>query len=175
MHGAYCTYIRHRHRGGMLNKTPPPTELQIPATITTLEITITIINMGRKFGGLGTHLKQSPLGWGLPPYRVASWCIQPFGYNRNGPRIGEGGSAPFLGRGAGSPCNTKFPGLRPTSIPSGMLIQPAIWRQQTWAENWGLCPFGGRGRGSPSNTMWSRPRPTGIPSFILIHTTVWPQ
>jgi len=36
MHGAYCTDIRHRHRGGMLNKTPPPTELQIPATVTTL-------------------------------------------------------------------------------------------------------------------------------------------
>jgi len=27
---------RHRHRGGMLTKTPPPTELQIPATVTTL-------------------------------------------------------------------------------------------------------------------------------------------
>jgi len=27
---------RHRHHGGMPNKTPPPTELQIPATITTL-------------------------------------------------------------------------------------------------------------------------------------------
>jgi len=28
----------HRHRGGMLTKTPPPTELQIPATVTTLQI-----------------------------------------------------------------------------------------------------------------------------------------
>jgi len=36
MHAAYCTDIRHRHCGGMLNKTPPPTELQIPATVTTL-------------------------------------------------------------------------------------------------------------------------------------------
>ena len=27
---------RHRHRGGMLTKTPPPTELQIPDTVTTL-------------------------------------------------------------------------------------------------------------------------------------------
>jgi len=34
MHGAYWT--GHRHRGGMSNKTPPPTELQIPATVTTL-------------------------------------------------------------------------------------------------------------------------------------------
>jgi len=39
MHGAYCTDIRHRHRGGMSNKTPPPTELQIPATVTTLNLT----------------------------------------------------------------------------------------------------------------------------------------
>jgi len=36
MHGAYSTDIRHRYRGGMWNKTPPPTELQIPATVTTL-------------------------------------------------------------------------------------------------------------------------------------------
>jgi len=41
MHGAYCTDIRHR--GGMLNKTPPPTELQIPATVTTL-ITVALCN-----------------------------------------------------------------------------------------------------------------------------------
>jgi len=38
MHGAYGTRHRNRHRGGMLNKTPPPTELQIPATVTTLYI-----------------------------------------------------------------------------------------------------------------------------------------
>ena len=25
----------------------------------------------------------------------------------------------------------------PTSIPSGILIHPAVWPQQTWAENWG--------------------------------------
>jgi len=37
MHGAYWTGHHHRHRGGMSNKTPPPTELQIPATVTTLK------------------------------------------------------------------------------------------------------------------------------------------
>ena len=67
-----------------------------------------------------------------------------------------------------------WPGPRPTSIPSGILIQSAIWPQQTWAENWGLCPFG-EGAGSPSNTTWPGPRPTSMPSFILIHPTVWPQ
>jgi len=30
-------YTDHRHCGGMLTKTPPPTELQIPATVTTLK------------------------------------------------------------------------------------------------------------------------------------------
>jgi len=25
----------------------------------------------------------------------------------------------------------------PTSVPSGILIHPAVWPQQTWAENWG--------------------------------------
>jgi len=41
MHGAYGN--RHRHRGGMSNKTPPPTELQIPATVTTLTGTNNIL------------------------------------------------------------------------------------------------------------------------------------
>jgi len=32
----FDTDHRHWHRGGMFTKTPPPTELQIPATVTTL-------------------------------------------------------------------------------------------------------------------------------------------
>ena len=43
---------------------------------------------------------------------------------------------PFQG-GAGSPSNTMWPWLRPTSVPSALLIHPAVWPQQTWAENWG--------------------------------------
>jgi len=27
-------------------------------------------------------------------------------------------------------------------MPIGILIHVAIWPQQIWAENWGLCPFG---------------------------------
>jgi len=55
-------------------------------------------------------------------------------YNKHGPKI--------LGE-AGSPSSTKSPGLRSTSIPSGILIHPAIWPQQIWAKHWrGLCPFG---------------------------------
>jgi len=43
---------------------------------------------------------------------------------------------PFPG-GAASLSNTMSSGPRPTSIPSGILVHPAIWPQQTWAENWG--------------------------------------
>jgi len=108
------------------------------------EITITIINMGRKFrGGLGPHLTQSRLGWGLSPCHVPSWSIQPFDHNKHAPKIG--GLRPlFRGGGAGSPSDTKSPGLRPTSIPNGNLIYAAIWPQRIWAENWGpMCPLEG--------------------------------
>ena len=59
-----------------------------------------------------------------------------------GQKFGEGLRPPFARR-AGSPSNTKSPGLRPTSIPSDILIHAAIWRQQLWAKNWGVCPFTG--------------------------------
>jgi len=45
---------RHRHRGGMLTKTPPPTELQIPATVTTLILNTHAVN-GRGYTVPGTH------------------------------------------------------------------------------------------------------------------------
>jgi len=44
--------------------------------------------------------------------------------------------------GAGSRSNTMWLGPRPTSVPSGILIHPAVWPQWTWAEKWGCCgPF----------------------------------
>ena len=63
---------------------------------------------------------------------------------------------------------------RPNSVPSGILIHPAVWPQRTWAENQGTVPLFG-GAGSPSNTMWPGLRPTSVPSCNLIHRTVWPQ
>jgi len=72
-------------------------------------ITITIINMGRKFSGVG-----------------------------------------------GFPFNTKYPALRPTSIPSGILMHAAIWPQHTWVENWGLCPPLGEGEMGPHLTQCGR-------------------
>ena len=56
--------------------------------------------------------------------------------------------------------------MRPTSIPSGILIHAAIWPQQIWAQNWCSVLLSGRGSGFPSNTMWPGPRPTSVPNFI---------
>jgi len=84
---------------------------------------------------LGPRLVQCGLGRGLLPYQAASSSIQPFGHNRRGPKIGLG-SAPF-GVGAGSPSNTKSPGLRPSSIPSGILMHPAVWPHKDGSIIWG--------------------------------------
>ena len=92
-----------------------------------------------------------------------------------GLKFGEGGLRPFWWKGTGSPSNTKSPGPRPTSIPSGIFIHAAIWPQKIWSKIGGLCPFRGAGARSPPNTMWPGPRPTCVPSFILICPTVWPQ
>jgi len=56
---------------------------------------------------------------------------RPFGLNRHGPKIWGRGAVPLLEGGAGSPCNTMRPGLRPTFMRSGIFIHPAVWPQQT--------------------------------------------
>jgi len=139
---------------------------------------------------MGLHLSQCGLGRGLPPQQVVPSCIQPFGHNRNGRKIGAsapppffwgGGSwvfiehnvawteahlhakchldpsgrlatidmgrklwmglGPLFGEGSWFPSNTKSPEPRPTFVPFGILIHPAIWPHQLWAENLGLYPF----------------------------------
>ena len=74
---------------------------------------------------LGPHLSQCDLGRGLPPYEVAPWCIQPpFGYNRNGPKIGV--CVPFFGKGKLGPHLAKCgldQGPPPYEVPSWS-IQP---------------------------------------------------
>ena len=35
-----------------------------------------------------------------------------------------------------------WPGMRPTFVPSVILIHPAVLPQQTWAENWGFATLG---------------------------------
>ena len=48
---------------------------------------------------------------------------------QSGPKSG-GCCAPFH-EGAESPSNTVWPGPRPTSVPSGILIHPTVWPQYT--------------------------------------------
>jgi len=86
-----------------------------------------------------------------------------------------GALPPFWGGRAGFPPNTMSLEWRPTFIPSGTLIHPAIWPQQISAKNWGTCPFGRGGTGCPSDTMWPVPRPIGLPSFLFMRPTVWSQ
>jgi len=83
---------------------------------------------------------------------------------------------PLFKEGAGSPSNTKSPGLRGNYIPSGILMHLAVWPQYKWAEigNGASPPFCG-GAGSPSNTNSPGLRPTTMPSAVLIHPAVWPQ
>ena len=85
-------------------------------------------------GELGPHLTQCRLSWDLPSYQVVSWCVWPqYTWTENWRGV------PLFG-GTGSPSNRTSPGPRPTSVPSGILIDPPVWPQQTWAENWGLWP-----------------------------------
>jgi len=71
-----------------------------------------------------------------------------------------GAPPPFGGRGAGSPSNIMSLGLRPTSLPSGILIYPEPFGHNRYGPKIGeLCPFGGGEAGSPSSTMWPGPRP----------------
>jgi len=104
---------------------------------------MTTIDIGRKEGGLlcpfcgggelGSRLTQHGLGRGLLQYQVAFTSIHPFATIDMGRKLG---AVPFLGGQLGPHLTTSL-GLRPSSIPSGILIHPAIWPQRTWAENWG--------------------------------------
>jgi len=79
----------------------------------------------------------------------------------------------LLSRGAESPFNTMSPGPRPTSVPNGIFIHPAVCPQQTWAKKWGCAPLGGAA--FPCNTMSPGPTSTSLSSGILIHPAIWPQ
>jgi len=97
---------------------------------------------------------------------------RPFGHNRHGTKIG--GVCPIGGGVGWSPSNIMWPRPRPTSLPSGILIHPAVSSQQAWAENWGRCAPVGKGELGPHpDTVWPGLRPTSVPSCI--HAAVWPQ
>ena len=84
-----------------------------------------------------------PNGWmdqGGTRHGGASWSIQPFSHNSDGPKIEWGLCLSFLGELG--PHRTKSLGPRPTSVPSGTLVHPAVWPQWTLAKNWGCAPLG---------------------------------
>jgi len=86
------------------------------------------------------HLTQCGQGRGL--YLPTKRHLDPssrLAARHMGQKLGD--CAPFLG-GAGSLSNTMWPGPRPSSLLSGILIYPAVSPQQAWAENWWLYPFG---------------------------------
>jgi len=58
------------------------------------------------------------------------------------------GLCPFFVQGSWTPSSTTWPGPKPTSMPSAILMHPAVWPQRTWAENWGggSVPFLGMGQ-----------------------------
>ena len=97
-------------------------------------------------GELGPHLAQCGLERGPLPCQCHLDLTRRLATIDMGRKLGA--PPPFWGGGwvPMIPYNTKSPGPRPTSIPSGILIHPAIWPQQTWAEIWGrLCPLFGEG------------------------------
>ena len=137
--------------------------------------------MGRKLGG------GSPLFWGKGAWSISStvaWteahlhakCHLDPSIRLATIDVGRkwGGLCPLFEEGRWVSI-TKSPGPRPTPIRSGILVHPAIWPQQIWAENWGLCPFERVGAGSLSNTMWPGSRSTCMPGFVLIRPTVRSQ
>jgi len=67
--------------------------------------------------------------FGQPFVQELSSCCggRPFGHKD----MGRKGCCAALHGGAGSPSNAVWPGLRSTSIPSGILIHPTVWPQYT--------------------------------------------
>ena len=61
----------------------------------------------------------------------------------------------FAGEGRAGSSSTMWPGSRPTFVPSGILIHPAVRTQQTWAEIWGAVPLRGGAGSTSNNESWA--------------------
>jgi len=107
------------------------------------------IDMGRKVGavvplsGGGSWVPiYHSVAWATEAYLRTKWHLDPSSRLATidmGIKVGLlcsfFGELDFIEGDAGSPSNTMSSGPRPTSLPSGILIHPAVWPQQTWTEN----------------------------------------
>jgi len=97
------------------------------------------IDVGRKVGAVpvfrGARSPSNNIVWAEAFLRT-KWYLDPSSClattARHWPKLG----AVPLWRRAGSPSNTMSPRPTSTSLPSGILIDSAVWPQQTGAENW---------------------------------------
>jgi len=89
---------------------------------------ILVANWGLcRFRGTAPNLRpQCRVGRGLPRTK---WHLDPCSRLATVDVCQKLGAPLLSGEGAGSPSNTKSPGLWPTSIPSGILMHPAVWSQ----------------------------------------------
>ena len=104
---------------------------------------LTTIEMGRKLGrglcallGEGDWAPSNTVAW-AETYLHAKYQLHPssrLATINMGRKFGEGG--------AGSPSNTKSPGLRLSSIPSDILIHAAICRNRYGPKIGGCAPLG---------------------------------
>ena len=124
------------------------------------------------------HNKHGPkTGWGCAlcfwatAYFDIKWHLGPSSrlFMEMGRKLGL---CPFRGAGVGSQSNTMLRRPTPTSVPSGILIHPAIWQQQIWAENWGLRPLLGKGQLGPHLTQCGQGR--GLPAYQVSSWSIQP-
>ena len=75
-------------------------------------------------GGMGSESHLTPVAW-AEAYLPTKWHFDPFSRLVTTDMGRKLGVCPLLGE-AGSPSNTMWPGPRPTSIPSGIVIHPTV-------------------------------------------------
>ena len=96
---------------------------------------LTTIGIDRKLGAIpflgewGPHLTQCGLGRGLPSFRT-KWHLYPPNHLVTIDMGQKVRTISFLG-GAGFPSNTMSHKPMHSTVPSGILIHPADWQQQT--------------------------------------------
>jgi len=107
----------------------------------------------------------------------------------NNAEMGDCLATVVMGRKVGC-CCAPVAWLRPTSVPSGILIHPPIWPQYTWAEQWGAAVplfFGGelgphltqcgQGQGLPTYQglkVLSSSTPAYLNNLMQSAVPVWP-